>query len=200
MENVSVRRLSPKRKERFMLAFTETLNSPGMVSRPALPNGPETGVVNAAVLKYVPLGPGIGRPVASARSAPPPARPPVLERLPEIVAVKGLPVVAEIVPARFQLFSNCVFQPPLRSRPRTPTGEESWKPVERLWRWSKVESPRSNPKLFRYCTTVPPVPLKLDASSRDLENVYSAFAETLRASRRVTRTCAALKIEFAPSV
>src|SRR5450759_2614157 len=92
--NVSVRRLSPKRKERFRLEITVTRNSPGMVLRPALPNWPGSGVVNASVLKYGPPGPWIGRPVASARRLPPPARPPVFARLPDRYAVSGVPVVA----------------------------------------------------------------------------------------------------------
>ena len=50
------------------------------------------------------------------------------------------------------------------------------------------------------CTAVPPVPLKLDASSIDFENVYRVVAEMPRVNRRVTRACPALKIEFAPQV
>src|ERR1022692_3447452 len=190
--NASVRRLSPKRKDRFKLEFTVIRNSPGMVLRPALPNCPGGGVVNAGVLKYGWPSAWIGRPVASARRLPPPpARPPVFERVPATYAVSGVPVVALKLPLRFQLFRSCVFQPPLRSNPRTPTGDESWNPALRLCRTSKLDSPRSSSRLPRNCTTVPPVPLKLDVSSIPLANVYSAFADTEHASRRVTRTCPA---------
>src|ERR1019366_7818590 len=133
-ENVRLRRLSPKRKERFRLEFTVMRNSPGMVVRPALPNWPDSGVVNASVLKYESPGAWIGRPVASARRLPPPARPPVFARLPDTFAVRGVPVVALKLPFMFQLFRSCVFQPPLRTNPRTPTGEESWNPALRLCR------------------------------------------------------------------
>src|ERR1035437_6265555 len=85
-ENVRVRRLSPKRKERFRLEITVMRNNPGMVVRPALPNWPASGVVNASELKYESPGAWIGRPVASARRLPPPARPTVLARLPDTYA------------------------------------------------------------------------------------------------------------------
>src|ERR1035441_7413684 len=100
--NVSVRRLSPKRKERFRLEFTVMRNSPGMVVRPALPNCPASGVVNASVLKYASPPAWIGRPVAPARGLPPPARPPVLARLPDTYAVSGVPVVTLKLPFMFQ--------------------------------------------------------------------------------------------------
>src|ERR1035441_10864832 len=86
--NVRVRRLSPNRKERFRVAFTEGRNGPGMVERPALPNWPDTGVVNASELKYESPGAWMGRPVASARRLPPPpARPPRFARVPGTFAV-----------------------------------------------------------------------------------------------------------------
>src|SRR5450755_3111745 len=128
MENVSVRRLSAKRKERFRLEFMVMRNSPGMVLRPALPNWPDSGVVNARLLKYGWPSAWMGRPVASARRLPPPARPPVLDRLPETFAVSGVPVVALKLPFMFQLRRSLARHPPLRKSPRTPTGEESWKP------------------------------------------------------------------------
>src|ERR1035441_8854329 len=90
--NVSVRRLSPNRKDRFRLEFTVIRKSPGMVLRPALPNCPAGGVVNASELKYGCPSAWIGRPVASARRLPPPARPPVFARLPDTRAVSGVPV------------------------------------------------------------------------------------------------------------
>src|ERR1035438_2613141 len=93
--NASVRRLSPKRNDRFRLEFTVIRNSPGMVLRPALPNCPGGGVVNAGVLKYGWPSAWIGRPVASARRLPPPpARPPVFARVPGTYAVRGAPVGA----------------------------------------------------------------------------------------------------------
>src|ERR1039458_4756351 len=116
--NVSVRRLSPKRKERFRLEFTVMRNSPGMVVRPALPNCPASGVVNASVLKYASPPAWIGRHVGFASGLPPPARPPVLARLPDTYAVSGVPVVTLKLPFMFQLRRSCVFQPPLRSNPR----------------------------------------------------------------------------------
>src|ERR1700757_3031253 len=94
IENVNVRRVSAKRKDRFKLEFKVMRNKPGMVVRPASPNWPATGVVNASALKYGSPGRRIGWPVASARRLPPPARPPVLARLPDTYAVKGVPVVA----------------------------------------------------------------------------------------------------------
>src|ERR1035438_2641348 len=100
--NVRVRRLSRNRKERFRLAFTEVRNSPGMVERPALPNWPDTGVVNASELKYESPGAWMGRPVASARKLPPPARPPVFARLPDTFAVSGGPGVGLKLPLMFK--------------------------------------------------------------------------------------------------
>ena len=67
----------------------------------------------------------MGRPVACARRLPPPASPPVFDRLPETCAVSGVPVVALKVPWRFQLLSSLVFHPPFRRNPRMPTGDES---------------------------------------------------------------------------
>src|ERR1039458_32832 len=92
---VRLRRVSPNRKERFMLAFTAVRNRPGIVSRPAFPNWPTGGVVNASGLKEAAPIPAMGIPVASARRFPEPASPPVLERLPETYAVKGVPVRSE---------------------------------------------------------------------------------------------------------
>src|SRR5580658_817555 len=81
-----------------------------------------------------------------------------------------------------------------------PTGDENRNVVCRLCRGSKEESPRSRCRSPMYCTSVPPDPVKLDASSIDFENVYKAVAEMPRVKRRVIRVCAALKIEFAPDV
>jgi hypothetical protein len=49
--NCSVRRLSPKRKDRLICAFKDVWNGPGMVPLPAFPHWPAAGVVKAAVLK-----------------------------------------------------------------------------------------------------------------------------------------------------
>src|SRR5580693_1948178 len=81
-----------------------------------------------------------------------------------------------------------------------PTGDEKRNVVCRLCRWSKDESPRSRRRSPMYCTSVPPDPVKLEASSIDFENVYNAVAEMPRVKRRVIRVWAALKIEFAPEV
>src|SRR5580658_1449564 len=113
----------------------------------------------------------MGRPVASARVVPEPARPAVLERLPATSAVSGMPEAAVNVPLTVQPARVLVAQPPLRNRPCTPTGEERRKVVWRLLRWSKLDRPRSRFRLSINCTTVPPGPLKLDASSMDLERV-----------------------------
>src|SRR6516225_2020211 len=121
IEKVSVRRVSAKRKERFKLEFNVMRKSPGIVVRPASPNCPATGVVNASVLKYGSPDRRIGWPVASARRFPPTARPPVLARLPDTYAVNGEPVVALKAPFMFQLRRIRLFQP-LRNSPRTPTG------------------------------------------------------------------------------
>jgi len=88
-----------------------------------------------------------------------------------LVKVSGVPEAAVNVPLNVQPANVLVAQPPLRSRPCTPTGEESRNVVWRLLRWSKLERPRSRFRLSMNCTTVPPGPLKLDASSMDLERV-----------------------------
>src|ERR1035437_10626757 len=89
-ENVRLRRLSAKRKERFRLEFTVMRNNPGMVVRPALPNWPDAGVVNASGLKYGCPSAWIGRPVARARRLAPPPRPPAFARVPGTCAVSGV--------------------------------------------------------------------------------------------------------------
>src|SRR5580658_8375172 len=112
------------RQARLSDAFNDTWNGPGIVSTPAFPYSPDGGAANANVLKYGLSPPVTGRPVASARGEPTTALPAILARLPPSLAVNGVPVAAVSVPFRVQPASSAVFQPPLRSIPFTPTGED----------------------------------------------------------------------------
>ncbi len=64
-------------------------------------------------------------PVACARPVPKAAVPPMFDKLPATLAVSGVPLAAVKFPDRNQPVMSLVFQPPLRMKPCTPTGEEA---------------------------------------------------------------------------
>src|ERR1017187_7875850 len=163
------------RKVRCSEPSKENTLGRGMVFLPASPQVPEAGVVKAAVLKSCPAA-SMGRPVASARTVLETAVPLTCERLPPTVAVRGL-LECRLTPLlTVQSLKMAPFQPLIKVPPPIPMPELYCNCKVRLWRWSKLERPRSAERSSQFCATGvlpwprPPVP----ASSIDLENWYDA--------------------------
>src|SRR5690242_20414241 len=100
-----MRRRSLSAMDRPSEELSEKVPGPSIVLRPASPNLPLGGMVNAAGLKKRPQQ-STEVPVASARPLPTAPVPPVSERLPRTRAVSGEPLDSAMVPCSVQSFSH----------------------------------------------------------------------------------------------
>src|ERR1039458_4960768 len=148
----SALRRSPMRKMRPSDPFRENVVGPGMVFRPALPQSPESGAENAAVLNSNPEA-STGRPASWARNVLLTASALTWKRLPPTVAVNGFPERTLTLPLMVQSFIRAPFQPFTSVPPLWPMPVLYWNCRLRLCRASKLERPRSAARSNQFCAT-----------------------------------------------
>src|SRR5205823_4128730 len=136
-------RVSPNGNDRPKLTLSATMPGPGIVFRPASPNAPAGGAMNARGLKNPALEERSSQ-VASARRLP---IPPVWASSaagPKTRAVSGVPVCAVTEPLKVQSLSSRVWKfAGAEPEPAAPTGDVRTQFRLKEWRRSKLERPRS---------------------------------------------------------
>src|SRR5580704_4411252 len=145
------------------LGFTQVFAAPEV----------EDGEQNAAVLNHsdtVGLPSVIGWPVTLARREP--LTPRLMSTLlPNTRGVNHIPDATVKSPLSCQLPKMCDHAPFCAKRWFSPKGKSAIQLPVNLWRWSKLERPRSAAMSKGFCATITAPPPMEDASSMDLEKV-----------------------------